>query len=392
LINSEFAHAYISSPSGTVVTPALRIRQVFGGRIFGAGRNAVLIRNSVAGGATITTDGLLETHIEGIAFQAVTNGICFDLNWAQTVGDTVNCSRNTFTDCTFYGGDYGCALGMGQRMAEVTYFYNCGFQQHAVAGLYVGNFNAVQNGVIGGNIAQCFNYGIWVKAGSCPLILDVGFQNNHDGSTGNDGADIYIENGVSDGTLIGGCRSESANFVQGGNGALLYSLFANTQRGSVSGFFFSGSGYVQMSGCNSENGVITGNPILTINSCEFERSDYLRQATFNPTYLDIHPPPITTQTAATYQIAGSDCGSKIQFNRASPQTVIVPKSSDTTIRLTAGSKIEVQQIGTGTVTFRGAPGVTINSRGGLLSLNGRYAVGTLTCDGVDTWTLTGDLI
>jgi hypothetical protein len=390
LLNSGFVHAYTSG--GTAVTPALRIRQVYGGRILGAGRNAVLIRNSVAGGATITTDGLLETHVEGIAFQAVTNGICFDLNWANSGGDAVNLSKNTITDCTFYGGDYGATLGMGQAMGEVTYFYNCAFQQHVVAALKVCNFNALQNAVIGGNISQCYNKGIYVASGSCPLILGVGFQNNRDGSTPNDVADIHIENGANDSYLIAGNRTESANFIFAQQQNLTHLIAGNTQRCSLSGFFFAGSGYVQITGCNSQNGYLSGNPILTVNSCQFERSDYLRQATFSPTYLDVHPPPITTQTAATYQIAGSDCGSKIQLNRASPQTVTVPKSSDTTIRLMAGSKIEVQQIGTGTVTFRGAPGVTLTSRGGLLSLNGRYAVGTLTCDGVDTWTLTGDLI
>jgi hypothetical protein len=101
--------------------------------------------------------------------------------------------------------------------------------------------------------------------------------------------------------------------------------------------------------------------------------------------------PVTEITDALYTIKEYDGGSKIRFNRGTPQKVTLLKSSDNSCRLGPGTVIEVQQIGAGKVTFAGARGVTINSRGGLLSLNGQYAAGTLMCDGVDTWTLSGDI-
>ena len=55
--------------------------------------------------------------------------------------------------------------------------------------------------------------------------------------------------------------------------------------------------------------------------------------------------------------------------------------------LKPGSRIEVQQIGAGAVTFAGASGVTIRSSEGL-TLNRQYASAVLTCDGSDLWTLS----
>jgi hypothetical protein len=70
-------------------------------------------------------------------------------------------------------------------------------------------------------------------------------------------------------------------------------------------------------------------------------------------------------------------------------TVTLLKNSDFSNLLGPRTKIDVQQIGTGQTTFQGAAGVTIRSSNGL-KLRTQYSCATLTCDGSDLWTLSGD--
>jgi hypothetical protein len=56
-----------------------------------------------------------------------------------------------------------------------------------------------------------------------------------------------------------------------------------------------------------------------------------------------------------------------------------------------GTVIEVEQGGAGAVTIAPGAGVTVNSRGGDLTLAGQYAVAALKKVAADSWTLTGDL-
>jgi hypothetical protein len=234
--------------------------------------------------------------------------------------------------------------------------------------------------MIGGNIAQC-GIGILVGAGSFNTIHGVSLQGQTD-------CDITINAGADDSYSIAGCRSESVNFLRTAV-SQTYSISGCNQVSSTPGFFFSGSGLVTLQSCGSIAGLLDQNPRLIINNCDFRRSDYLTGSLDRFTYLSITPIPITTQTGATYSIKTWDGGTKVQFNRATAQTVTINKSSDNTLRLIAGSKIEVQQIGAGQVTFVGASGVTIRSSNGL-KLRTTNSCATLTCDGSDLWTLTGD--
>jgi hypothetical protein len=234
--------------------------------------------------------------------------------------------------------------------------------------------------MIGGNIAGCA-IGILVGAGSVNTIHGVSLQNQTD-------CDIYIINGAGDSYSIAGCRSESTNFLRTA-AAQPYSVSGCNQVSSTPGFFFSGSGMVTLQGCGSVAGLLDQNPRLVLNNCDFQRSDYLTGSLDRFTYLDITPMPITTQTGATYSFKSWDGGTKVKFNRATGQTVTINKSSDNTLRLIAGSRIEVQQIGAGQTTFAGASGVTLHSSNGL-KLRAQWSCATLVCDGADEWTLTGD--
>lgn len=391
-VNCPFVHAFVASPSAAAVTPALRIRQCAGGVFLGDGGSAVYIRNSVAGGVTMQFDGLQNCYFQGIGFAAVTNGIAFDYNWSQTGGDTVNCSQNNFMGCAFSGGDYGIAIGIALKQAEDAYFYGCTWQGCAVAGLYVGNQNALGNVVIGGNIQNCNNYGIYVAGGSCPIISGTAFQNNPGGGGANV-FDIFCNTGANDGYLISGCRSESRNFLQLAGSDICYNLSGNAHVSSSGSFLTTlAECSVNVENCTSVAGDIAGNPYLVIMNSKFSTTTYLDNATYNPTYQLIIPERITTQTSTTYQLKGSDMGTRIQCTNASATNIIVPKNSDNTWRATQGAWVEIQQYGAGQLTVSSTNGVTLRAPNSRVKTTAQYSIIRVTVDanGTDTYTIDGD--
>lgn len=384
LQTSAFVHAYVSG--GTITTPCLRMAMVQGGWIYGASRFATYIVSDSPNAAVFQTNGMAYSRIENMSIGALGNGIGFQLDrYASGSGNTA-LQSNQFTNCLFGGiggnppPNYGLMIGAGSFMGSETTILNCYIAGCAVAGLSFWNYNACDNTIVGGNIAACA-IGILVQAGSINTIHGVSFQTQTD-------CDINIINAAEDAYSIAGCRTESTNFCR--TGADMPYNFTGCAHAGGTGFFWSGGGYVTMSSCKSPNGYIEGqNASVDIRNCKFESSDYLTRGSDNYRVLSITPMPVTTQTGATYTIASSDGGSKILFNRATGQTVTMLKFSDNSNRLIAGNKVDVQQIGTGQVTFVGATGVTIRSSNGL-KLRAQYSCATLTCDGSDLWTLTGD--
>lgn len=376
--------AYTSG--GTITTPGLRLRSVANGWIYGAGRQTI-INSGTLNAAAICTSGCAYTRFENLSFSARPasaggKGIAFQLDRMAVDTEAVNLQSNTFFCCSFSGGDFGLKIGAGQSMGSETMILQCYFDDHTVAGIYTGNQNACDNTVIGGNIAHC-GKGIWALAGSVNTIHAVSLQANvtHD---------LHVEGAVGDGYSICGCRSESINFVQLDPMMPMHISGCNQTR-VESGFFFKGSGHVTFAGCDSVNGYVEGNnAYILIGGCNFQRPDYLTAGSDNYASLNILPMPVTTQTGTTYSIGGYDASSKVRFNNAAATTVTVQNNADTTTRLIAGNKIEVQQVGAGQVTFVGAAGVTIRATP-TLKLRAQYSVATLTCDGPNLWTLAGDL-
>jgi hypothetical protein len=100
--------------------------------------------------------------------------------------------------------------------------------------------------------------------------------------------------------------------------------------------------------------------------------------------------PINSQTGTTYTAAVADAERYVQLDNAAAITVTVP--SDTTANLPIGATVTFEQTGAGTVTFAADSGVTINSRGAVLSTAGQFAVATIIKTASNTFTLTGDLV
>ncbi len=98
---------------------------------------------------------------------------------------------------------------------------------------------------------------------------------------------------------------------------------------------------------------------------------------------------INTQTAS-YGLVLSDAGKIVEMNVASANNLTVPLNS--TQAFAIGTIIDILQFGAGKTTVVATGGVTIESSGSLLSLNGQYAGATLYKRGTDDWVLVGDLI
>jgi hypothetical protein len=98
---------------------------------------------------------------------------------------------------------------------------------------------------------------------------------------------------------------------------------------------------------------------------------------------------VNAQSGTSYTPTLTDANDYIVVTNSSPITLTIPP--DSSVAYDVGTTLTIEQGGTGTITVSPGSGVTINSRGSLLSLNGLYAVATCVKTATDTWTLTGDL-
>ncbi len=96
------------------------------------------------------------------------------------------------------------------------------------------------------------------------------------------------------------------------------------------------------------------------------------------------------QTGTTYTLALTDGGRCVSLDNGSAITVTVPPNGD--VAFPVDAEVDLAQLGAGTVTVAAGSGVTIRSRGGLLSLGGQYAGATLKKLATNEWLLVGDLV
>jgi hypothetical protein len=99
--------------------------------------------------------------------------------------------------------------------------------------------------------------------------------------------------------------------------------------------------------------------------------------------------PVSTQTGTTYTAVLGDANTYIRFNNSTSITFTVPTNAS--VAYPIGTEIAMEQVGVGSLIVAGAGGVTINSRGGDLTLAGQFSVAMLKKVATDTWTLTGDM-
>ncbi|MDP4145626.1 MAG: hypothetical protein Q8936_14260 [Bacillota bacterium] len=92
-----------------------------------------------------------------------------------------------------------------------------------------------------------------------------------------------------------------------------------------------------------------------------------------------------TYTNATYIFALTDQDTYIRFDRATAQTITIDTNAN--VPFPIGTEINGIQAGAGQVTFAFAGGVTVNAKGGVLSVSGQFGGWSLKKYGSDAWDL-----
>ncbi len=251
------------------VSQPLLLESVSGACLEGAGRFATQIHDS-SGLGCLATNGLEYSAIRDMSFFGIaTTPKLFDLNWDGTsTARPCALQSNTFDNLFFQGAGanstIGVDIGSGQFMGSENTLQNCFFSLCKTAGLKTSNYNALQQTVLGGNFQGC-GKGIWVNAGSVPIIHGVGFQNNAAAATGTawsttNNYDIDIENAAHDAYSILGCRTESACFYRDRNNAgySFTHIAGCSQVCANKGFFAAISQDTVLDSCYSKNGQLVG--------------------------------------------------------------------------------------------------------------------------------------
>jgi hypothetical protein len=262
---------------GALVTAALRVRDVRGGWIYGCGRGSTVIANHTAGGVVFLTDGWGYGKIERLTFRGSGAGsVAFELNWNQSARPNQQSTQaNTFADCEFDGTDYGMRIGGWWNngfMCSETVIMSCHASNNKAAGYYMGNYNALQATIIGGNIAMC-EVGIHSKFGAAPIVQGVGFQLNK--------YDMYAENSGTpggDSYSISGCRSESTGTFMELGASQIRAHISGCCAPSVATFVSMQESHVTCDGCTSLTGAFVSNKpgsAVVLNSCGFGNANYL---------------------------------------------------------------------------------------------------------------------
>jgi len=98
---------------------------------------------------------------------------------------------------------------------------------------------------------------------------------------------------------------------------------------------------------------------------------------------------VNAQIGTAYTLVLTDNSKLVTLNNAGAITITIPTNA--TVAFPVGTQIDFAQIGAGVPTFAGDTGVTVNSKGGNLSINGQYVGVSLVQTATDVWLLLGDL-
>ena len=152
---------------------------------------------------------------------------------------------------------------------------------------------------------------------------------------------------------------------------------------------------------SSENIDLASGKVIKINGTEvLSVTNYTGQAatvaanSVSPTVLQEGPAragfrsQINAQTTTPYTLVATDLGKLITMNASTGMTLTIP--ANTSVPFTIGDRVDVVQIGTGTVDIAGAPGVTVNATPGL-KLRTQWSSATMVKINTDQWIVLGDL-
>jgi hypothetical protein len=203
------ANKAVFFPNGTynVSTPIV-MTKVLGARIYGSGQGTTTLSGtnvSTGHNGVLKTNGCQDCSFEHLFFSvaggANATDICFELDW-DGVG-AVGLNGNSFTDCQFSGGNYGCRIGFTGNDGVSNQFFDCEFGGTNTAGLCAYSASAIGNAVYGGGAANNVGAGYWAKSGQIAFASNLGLSINF--------PDFLLDSAFP--TMIKCCRSESLQCV-----------------------------------------------------------------------------------------------------------------------------------------------------------------------------------
>lgn len=97
--------------------------------------------------------------------------------------------------------------------------------------------------------------------------------------------------------------------------------------------------------------------------------------------------PVNQQSGTTYTLAATDAGKVVECSNASAITLTVPPNSS--VAISVGAIVTVEQTGAGQVTIAQGAGVTVNNVDSHTKIKGQYGVVSLRKTATDVWTLYG---
>lgn len=98
---------------------------------------------------------------------------------------------------------------------------------------------------------------------------------------------------------------------------------------------------------------------------------------------------INAQTGTAYTTVLTDVGKLLTITNAAAQNVTIPPNSS--VAYGVGDQINIMALSTATTTIVAGAGVTLNSNGAKLILNGQYAIATCLKTDTNTWVVVGNV-
>ncbi len=100
--------------------------------------------------------------------------------------------------------------------------------------------------------------------------------------------------------------------------------------------------------------------------------------------------PVNTQSGTVYTLVQGDAGANVDATSAAANTITIPTNASVSFAI--GTCVSVTQLGAGTTTVEGAPGVSVNgSPGGSVTLNNQFSGCVIRKTAADAWVIQGDV-
>ena len=147
---------------------------------------------------------------------------------------------------------------------------------------------------------------------------------------------------------------------------------------------------IRISELTAKGAILESTDLIEIS--DYNGSTYdTKSVTGQNVYDYVNKPTLKNCQFATtnYDFILSDQGKYLSMSYVSACTMTIPTNAS--VAFPIGSRIEIEQVGTGQVQILAASGVTLNSQGGKTKIVGQYATCFIIKKDTNEWTLSGNI-